>query len=274
MENFSIDNIQETIGEILVLYGFSLLSALIVLVLGWWVLKLIRNGFSKGLEKSNTDPSLQRFLTKLVDAILKVLLIITVISMLGVETTSFIAIIGAAGLAVGLALQGSLANFAGGVLILTFKPFKVGDFITANGISGTVREIGIIYTVLYTPQNQRITIPNGSLSNSSVTNFSAEDTRRLDMIFGIGYGDDIPKAKEIIQRVFESDERVLKDKGVVIGLAELGDSSVDFTVRVWCKSADFFVLMWDMNQKVKMTFDQEGVSIPFPQRDVHLFQEK
>ena len=178
----------------------------------------------------------------------------------------------AAGLAVGLALQGSLANFAGGVLILIFKPFKVGDVIDAQGFLGSVREITILYTIVDTFDNRRIVIPNGQLSNASLTNLSAYETRRCDMTFGIGYGDDIDKAKAICRRLIEADERALKEPAPVVVVGGLGDSSVDLTVRAWTKSSDLWPFYWDMQERVKKAFDAEGISIPFPQRDVHLYQ--
>ena len=193
--------------------------------------------------------------------------------MLGIETTSFVAILGAAGLAVGLALQGGLANFAGGVLILIFKPFKVGDFIDAQGHAGVVSEITVFTTVLKTPDNKTIIIPNGALSNGSMVNYSTEEKRRVDMVFGIGYGDDIAKAKQVLKRIVDEDERVLKDPAPQIVVAELADSSVNFNFRVWCTGSDYWSIYFDMNEKVKLEFDKEGVSIPFPQRDVHLYNQ-
>ena len=192
--------------------------------------------------------------------------------MIGIETTSFVAIIGAAGLAVGLALQGSLANFAGGVLILLFKPFKVGDVVETQGYLGKVHEIRIFNTVMKTFDNKTIIIPNGAVSGSSIVNFSTEPQRRVDMTFGIGYGDDIKKAKQILQNLVDADSRILKEPAPQIALSELGDSSVNFVVRVWCEAAEYWNIYFEMQEKVKMTFDQEGISIPFPQRDVHLYQ--
>ncbi|HAS76051.1 MAG TPA: mechanosensitive ion channel protein MscS, partial [Marinobacter adhaerens] len=218
------------------------------------------------------DPTLNKFLCGLIGAILKILLLISVASMVGIATTSFIAIIGAAGLAVGLALQGSLANFAGGVLILIFKPFKVGDTIDAQGYLGSVREISILYTIVDTFDNRRIVIPNGQLANASLTNLSAYETRRCDMSFGIGYGDDIDKAKAICKRLIEEDERALKDPEPLVVVGALGESSVDLTVRAWTKSGDLWPFYWDMHEKVKKAFDAEGISIPFPQRDVHMIK--
>ena len=251
--------------------GPNLVLAIITLIVGLWVIKLLGKGFERAMDKGSLEISLKRFLLSLARILLKVMLFISVISMLGVQTTSFIALLGAAGLAVGLALQGSLANFAGGVLLLLFKPFKVGDFIDAQGFLGTVHSIQVFNTVLKTPDNKTIVIPNGDLSNGSITNFSTESTRRIDMTFGIGYSDDIKKAKDLLNRLVKEDERILKDPASMVVLSELGDSSVNFAVRVWCNSADFWGIKCDMQENVKLTFDSEGISIPFPQRDVHVY---
>lgn len=251
-------------------YAPKVLLAIITLVIGLWLINRFVNVLDAKLGKK--DPTLNKFLCGLISAILKILLLISVASMVGIATTSFVAIIGAAGLAVGLALQGSLANFAGGVLILIFKPFKVGDAIEAQGYLGSVREISILYTIIDTFDNRRIVIPNGSLSNASLTNLSAYETRRCDMKFGIGYDDDIDKAKAICKRLIEEDERALKDPAPLIVVGGLGDSSVDLTVRAWTKSSDLWPFYWDMQERVKKAFDAEGISIPFPQRDVHMYK--
>jgi len=253
-------------------YGPKLLLAIAVLIIGLWVIKMVLRGVRKAMEKGRTDISLQRFLLSLVSILLKALLFISVASMVGIATTSFVAILGAAGLAVGLALQGSLANFAGGVLILLFKPFKVGDFIDAQGHAGSVHSIQVFHTILKTPDNKTIIIPNGALSNGSIVNFSTESQRRVDMSFGIGYTDDIAKAKSIIKRLVDSDQRILQDPAPAIVLSELADSSVNFAVRVWCNASDYWGIFFDMQEKVKLEFDKKGVSIPFPQQDVHVFQ--
>jgi small conductance mechanosensitive channel len=246
------------------------LLAIVTLLIGLWLIKRAVAVIDRQL--GSRDPTLNSFLCGLISITLKVMLLISVASMVGIATTSFIAVIGAAGLAVGLALQGSLANFAGGVLILIFKPFKVGDAIEAQGFVGAVAEIQVLYTVLNTFDNRRIVIPNGSLSNGTVTNISAYDTRRCDMSFGIGYSDDIDKAKAVCKRLVEEDVRVLAEPAPLIVVGALGESSVELTVRVWTKSSDLWPLYWDMQEKVKKTFDAEGISIPFPQRDVHLYQ--
>jgi len=268
-----IEKYWNQIADLVIEYGATLLLAIIVLIIGLWLIKRVVKMVNRTMEKRQVDPSLRPFLSSITKALLTIMLVITVASMVGVEMTSFVAVLGAAGLAVGLALQGSLANFAGGVLILLLKPFKVGDFIEANGYSGTVHEIQIFYTYITTTQNQEIVIPNGDLSNNAIKNYSYHDTRRLDMTFGIGYEDDIDQAKKILRDLVESDERILKDKGVDVFLETLADSSVNFHVRAWAKSSDFWDIYNNMNEKVKKAFDAAGVSIPFPQRDVHLFQE-
>ncbi|WP_412536653.1 mechanosensitive ion channel family protein [Marinobacter sp. MIT932201] len=251
-------------------YAPKVVLAIVTLIVGMWLINRFVGVLDNKLGKK--DPTLNKFLCGLIGAILKILLLISVASMVGIATTSFIAIIGAAGLAVGLALQGSLANFAGGVLILIFKPFKVGDTIDAQGYLGSVREISILYTIVDTFDNRRIVIPNGQLANASLTNLSAYETRRCDMSFGIGYGDDIDKAKAVCKRLIEEDERALKDPEPLIVVGALGESSVDLTVRAWTKSADLWPFYWDMHEKVKKAFDAEGISIPFPQRDVHMIK--
>jgi small conductance mechanosensitive channel len=260
----------EEAGSMILTYAPKVLLAILVLIIGLWIIKRISRGMTNLMTKRNVDPSLIPFLRGLIGVLLKVMLVISVVSMLGVETTSFIAILGAAGLAVGLALSGTLQNFAGGVMILIFKPFKVGDFIDAQGHMGTVREIQIFNTIMKTPDNKTVIIPNGGLATGSMVNFSTEPTRRVDMSFGIGYSDDIDKAKSILMRLLEEDERVLKDPAPAVAVAELADSSVNFNVRPWVNAGDYWGVYLDMQEKVKKAFDAEGVSIPFPQMDVHV----
>ena len=259
--------------EMTMSYGPRLILAIIVLIVGLWIVNRVVALMGKGMEKSNTEPTLARFLGNLVSIGLKALVLISVAGMIGIQTTSFIAILGAAGLAVGLALQGSLANFAGGVLVLLFKPYKVGDYVEAQGIGGTVKEIQIFNTIINTPDNKRIIVPNGAISNGIITNYSAEPTRRVDFVFGIGYGDDIAKAKDVIKGLVEKDERIFDDPAFQIVVSNLGDSSVDITVRVWANASDYWGIKFDLTERVKLAFDEAGISIPFPQRDVHLYQE-
>lgn len=261
-----------TLQTLAVAYAPKLLLALATLLIGWKLVGVALNLMDKALQKGGTEPTLQRFLHSLANAMLKALLLISVASMVGIETTSFIAVLGAAGLAIGLALQGSLSNFAGGVLILLFKPIKVGDFIEAQGHAGVVDEIQIFTTVLKTGDNKTIIVPNGPLANGSIVNYSTQTKRRVDFVFGIGYGDDIDKAREVIRGILDSDERVHKDPEPLIVVSALADSSVNFTVRVWVDSANYWGVFFATTEAVKKRFDQEGVSIPFPQRDVHVYQ--
>ena len=274
MENFNIEVITKWIYDLAVTKGIQIVIALVVLIIGLWIIKVIVNSLGKMMEKKNTDPSLRPFLKSMASVLLKIMLIISVMGMMGIEMTSFIAVLGAAGLAVGMALSGTLQNFAGGVMLLIFKPFRVGDFIEAQGFMGTVSEIQIFNTILKTPDNKTIIIPNGGLSTGPMTNFSTEKTRRVDFSFGIGYGDDIDKAKSVLEGILAEDARILKDPEPFIAVGELADSSVNFTVRVWVDGADYWGVHFDTIEKVKKAFDKEGISIPFPQTDVHLFTEK
>ncbi len=253
-------------------YGPKLVGALVVLIIGSWIIKAINNALIKLMNKSKIDNTLQPFLKSLSATILKLLLVISVLGMLGVEMTSFIAILGAAGLAIGMALSGTLQNFAGGVMILIFKPFKQGDVIEAQGFIGSVKEIQIFNTLLKTGDNKIIIIPNGGLSTSAMTNFSTESTRRVDWTIGIGYGDDVDKARQHIKNLCDADSRILKDPEVFIAVSELADSSVNFTVRAWVNAADYWGVYFDMNETIYKTFDQQGLNIPYPQMDVHLHQ--
>ncbi len=252
-------------------YAPKLLLAIITLIAGLWILKKVIKLIRKIMAKSSVDLALQTFIVPLLSILFKVLLILSVISMVGIETTSFIAILASAGFAIGMALQGSLGNFAGGVLILLLKPYKIDDFIEAQGFMGFVKEIHIFNTVLLTVDNKRVFIPNGAISNGPITNFTAEDKRRLDLSFGIGYGDDIDKAKGIIEKIIKEDERVLPEPAYLVAVGQLGDNSVNFTVRVWCKTDDYWNINFDIHEKVKKEFDANGISIPFPQRDIHVY---
>ncbi|MEM9324976.1 MAG: mechanosensitive ion channel domain-containing protein [Bacteroidota bacterium] len=253
--------------------GPQVVGAIVTLIIGLWIIKAIVRGIERVMRKRNVDESLVPFLRSLIGALLKVMLIISVVGMIGVEMTSFVAIIGAAGLAVGLALQGTLQNFAGGVIILLLKPFKVGDFIDAAGHTGSVHEIQIFTTTLKTPDNKTIIIPNGELSNASMTNFSTEPRRRVDWTFGVGYGDDADKTKAVLLKLIAADERILKDPEPFIALSALADSSVNFVVRAWVNSSDYWGVFFDMNEKVYKTFAEEGLNIPFPQMDVHVHKD-
>ena len=258
------------LSEVGVAWGLKLLGAIIVLIIGLWIIKTIMKKLNTLMEKKETDPSLGSFLTSMFSITLKILLFISVLTMLGVQMTSFIAILGAAGLAVGLALSGTLQNFAGGVMILLFKPFKVGDFIDAQGYMGSVKEIQIFITILTTPDNKTVIIPNGGLSTGSLINYSAEPTRRVNWSFGIAYGDDFDKAKTMILDLLKADKRILTDPEPNIFLGEMADSSVNITTRAWVKGDDYWGVFFDMNEKFYKNADKHGLSIPFPQMDVHL----
>lgn len=272
MDNFDLSSVD--LMQLITDYGLNLLFAILTLVVGLWIAKQIVKAVRKGLDKGDTEETLKGFAVSLVSVLLKILVYITALGMLGVEMTSFIAILAAAGLAVGLALSGTLQNFAGGVMILFFRPFRVGHFIEAQGHMGTVKEIQIFVTILTTPDNKTIIIPNGPLATESLTNFSREPTRRVDWTFGIGYGDDIDKAYEVIKRLLSEDDRILNDPEPFMAIKELGDSSVNITVRAWVNSPDYWGVFFRMNEEVYKTFESEGLSIPFPQRDVHIFNEK
>lgn len=254
-------------------YGQKLGMGILILVIGLWIAGMITNGVKKLMAKRNLDPALQSFLGSMLGMTLKVLVVISALGTLGVEMTSFVAILGAAGLAVGMALSGTLQNFAGGVMILIFKPFKVGDVIQAQGYTGSVAEIQIFNTILKTPDNKTIIIPNGGLSTGSMVNFSTEARRRVDWTIGIGYGDDVDKAKSVIQGMIDTDSRILKDPAPFIAVSELADSSVNFTVRAWVEAGDYWGVFFDMNENVYKTFDKEGLNIPFPQMDVHVHKD-
>ncbi len=254
-------------------YSMQILAAIVILVVGLWLAKKIKACFVSALNKKEVDPTLIGFFSSTLHGGLVLFIVIAAIGKLGVQTTSFVAVIGAAGLAVGLALQGSLSNFASGFLLILFKPFKVGDVIKAGGEAGVVVEVGILTTELKTPDNVKIIMPNSSIMGGSITNMSAHPTRRVDMVVGVGYGDDLNKAKQIMEDLLAADERVLKDPAPTVAVSNLGDSSVDFVVRPWVNSADYWAVKFDFTKSVKEKFDAEGVSIPFPQRDVHLFQE-
>lgn len=268
----SFDYYFHLLEQYLVAYTPKLILAIITLFVGLWLVKKIVGLMMKAMEKKDTDVSLRRFLESLLSILLKTLLIISVISMIGIETSSFIAILAAAGFAIGMALQGSLGNFAGGVLILIFKPFKVGDVIEAQGFLGAVNTIGVFNTIMKTPDNRTILLPNGPLAGGAITNLSTEPQRRVDMTFGIGYDDDIAKAKEKINEIISKDERILKVPAPQVAVSELADSSVNFVVRVWCDSANYWGIFFDMHENVKIEFDNANISIPYPQTDVHVHQ--
>jgi small conductance mechanosensitive channel len=255
-------------------YGVKIISALLVLMIGFWVAKMIKKGVVKVMGKRGVDPTLISFVSSLLFMVMKIFVIVAALEKLNIRTTSFIAILGAAGLAIGLALQGSLANFAAGVLMIIFKPFKLGDVIEAGGSVGSVLEIGIFTTILKSPDNKKMIVPNAQVTGGTITNINTFGTRRVDLVAGIGYGDDIDKAKSVLEGIIAADDRILKDPEPTIAVVELADSSVNFVVRPWTKSADYWGVYFDTTETIKKRFDEEGISIPFPQRDVHLYEHK
>ncbi len=252
--------------------GPQILLAIIVLIIGLRLIKFVIKLLNKGFEAKNLDPTLRPFLSNLINWGLKVLLIVSVAGMVGIANTSFVAIIGAAGLAIGFALQGTLANFAGGVLILIFKPFKVGDLIDAQGYLGVVEEIEIFVTKILTPDNRLVIIPNGALSNGSLKNLTAKNKVRVDLTIGIAYDEDVKQARNLLVDVMNKHDKVLQDPAPFVGVSELADSAINLAVRPWCDPADYWDVYFDILEGSKDALDQAGITIPFPQRDVHLYQ--
>ena len=265
-----MDETIEGIVELAMLYGVQVILALTIFIVGKWVAKKIANIVQRVLAKNNVDPAIQHFVGSLVSWVLIIFVVIASLGQLGIQTASFVAIVGAAGLAVGLALQGSLANFAAGVLILIFRPFKVGDFIEVAGVSGVVQKIQIFTTELHSPDNKKIIVPNGGVISGNITNYSANDTRRVDLVFGVGYGDDINAAKAVLQSVVAAEPKVLQDPAPTIAVVELADSSVNLVCRPWVNTADYWDVYFNITEAAKKALDAEGISIPFPQRDLHL----
>ena len=246
--------------------------AIAIFYIGKLVVSMIVRGMRKVMQKQEIDKTLETFVSNLVRMVLMVIVVIAAISQLGIETTSFIAIFGAAGLAVGLALQGSLSNFAAGVLIVLFRPYRVGDFIEGAGIAGVVEQVQILTTVLRTGDNKRIIVPNGQIMDSIITNYSANDTRRVDMVVGVSYDDDLDTVRSVLEELVAAEERILDDPACTIAVSELADSSVNFVVRPWVQTGDYWGVKFDMTEAIKKRFDKEGISFPFPQQDVHLYK--
>ncbi len=275
--NLDLGNAYETMQtfavEVGLEFGLSLFTALAIFVIGRWVAKALSRGLRKVLQAQKVDKILETFVSNIVYWLLMAFVIIAAITELGVKTTSFIAVVGAAGLAIGLAMQGSLSNFAAGVLIVLFRHYKVGDYIEAGGVGGSVMAVQILTTTLKTPDNKTIIIPNSQIMNGIITNYSANDTRRVDMTFGVGYDDDIDKVRTAIKEVIEADSRVHKEPAPVIVVGALADSSVNFNVRPWVNTSDYWPVYWDLTEAIKKRFDKDGISIPFPQRDVHIVKD-
>ncbi len=269
--DFNADSIMTFIETDGLDWGVKVLGAIAIYWIGKRIVRFLSNVARKVMGRAKMDDILVSFLGNIIYGIGLAFVIIAALSNLGIETTSLAAVIAAAGLAIGLALQGSLSNFAAGVMIIAFRPFKKGDFVEVAGTAGTVTEVSIFNTILRTPDNKTIIVPNGNITSDNIINYSANDTRRVDMKFGIGYDDDLLKAKTLLGEILAADERILKDPEPVVAVAELGDSSVNFVVRPWVKSADYWAVNFDLHEKVKLAFDAAGISIPFPQQDVHMY---
>lgn len=256
--------------DLLIQYGVNLISAILILFIGNLIVKGIANGVAKVLRKKNMDEAVVEFLHSLVRYLLFVIVLIAALGRLGVQTASVVAVIGAAGLAIGLALQGSLSNFAAGVLIVAFRPFKSGDYVEIGGVAGSVESIQIFQTILTTPDNKMVVVPNGAVISGAIMNYSHHETRRIDYVIGVSYDADLKKTKEVLTRIVEADPRVLKDPAPTVGVVALADSSVNFVVRPWVKTPDYWAVYFDLLQAIKEELDQENIAIPYPQMDVHL----
>ena len=252
--------------------AINLVTAIVIFYVGKWAANLIARGLRRLMQKQQIDKTLETFVSNLVRMVLMVFVVIAAISAVGIQTTSLIAVLGAAGLAVGLALQGSLAKFAAGLLIVLFRPYKVGDFIEGAGVAGSVVSVQILTTVLKTGDNKQVIVPNSQIMGSIITNYSANDTRRIDMVVGVGYDDNLDTVRKAIEGLVAADDRVLDDPACTIAVSELADSSVNFVVRPWVKTEDYWAVKFDLTEAIKKRFDEEGISIPFPQQDVHLYQ--
>ena len=268
---FNLDgNLWNQVSELLSSFGLSLFIALTILIAGRQVVKIVIKVISSALERSNTEDTVRIFVTNLLNTLLMIVVFIAAINQLGIQTTSIIAVLGAAGLAIGLALQGSLSNFAAGILIVIYRPYKVGDYIQADNHLGTVDDIQIFSTVLKTPDNKLVIVPNGSIMNGSIVNFSNQDKRRVDIIASCSYEDDIDKVKSVLADILSQDDRILSDPEPRIAVSELADSSVNLIVRPWVKNSDYINVYYSLLEEIKKRFDQEGISIPYPQNDVHI----
>jgi small conductance mechanosensitive channel len=271
--DLSIGTAQRVLDQIygyLAQYGLKILGAILIFIVGRWIAKAVSNLAGKALSKAKMDETLVRFIKDLCYIALLTFVIIAALSKIGIQTASFIAVLGAAGLAVGLALQGSLANFASGVLMLIFKPMRVGDYVEAGGAAGSVAEIGIFTTVLNSPDNVRIIVPNSQVMGGNIKNYTVNGTRRVDLVIGVSYEDDLKKVRKVIEKVLAADERILPEPATVVAVSALADSSVNFVVRPWVKSGDYWPTYFDLTAKIKVALEENGLTIPFPQRDVHV----
>jgi small conductance mechanosensitive channel len=269
-----LNTILPKLQELITLYGLKIIAAAVIFIVGRWVAKGLKRLIVRALTKGKVDQTLVSFLGHLTYFTLLAFVIIAALNQLGIQTTSFIAILGAAGLAVGLALQGSLANFAAGILMIIFRPFRVGDYVEGGGTAGIVEEIQIFTTKLRTPDNKSIIIPNSKITGDNIVNYSAKDSRRMDMIVGVSYDDDYDQVKEVLQDILAKDGRILEEPPPTIGIVEFGDNSVNFAFRPWVKTAEYWDVYFALTEAIKKRFDEEGITIPYPQRDVHLFEHK
>ena len=261
-------------GGIIGIWLINIIAAVLIFIIGRIIARWLTRLVGKLMEKQNIELTLVNFLKNIIYYALMIAVIIAALNRLGINTTSFVAVVGAAGLAIGLALKDSLGNFSAGVMLILFRPFKLGDFVTAGGVSGTVKEITIFNTVMATGDNQKVIVPNSAIMGNVITNVTANTTRRIDLVFGIGYDDDMTRAKEIISRVISEESRILADPAPTIAVAELADSSVNIVARPWVNTGDYWAVRFDLTEKIKREFDENGISIPFPQRDVHIHQVK
>ena len=268
-----MEEVLQTIYTYLATYGLKVLAALVILIVGRWLALIISNIIQKALIKARVDETLANFVKNLSYIAMLVFVVISAINKLGADTTSFAVVVGAAGLAIGFALQGSLGNFAAGVMLIIFKPFKVGDFIEAAGQKGTVKEIQIFNTILNSPDNVRIIIPNGQVTGTNIMNYTINGTRRVDLVIGVSYEDDLKKTQQVIRDVLAGDDRILPEPAFTVAVSGLGDSSVNFVVRPWVKATDYWSVYFDLTEKIKLALDKNGITIPFPQRDVHIINE-
>ena len=266
-----IEQLLQKVYEICTVFGVKIVGAIVVFIIGRWVTKFIANLIRKLMDKREVDPTVTKFVGNLTYFALLTFVVLAALGLVGIQTTSFIAVLGAAGLAIGLSLQSSLSNFASGVMLIIFRPFKVGDFVEAGGISGVIEEITVFSTKMRTGDNREVIVPNGKIYGDTIVNYSARDTRRIDMVFGIGYDDNIQQARDIMNNILNEHELILKDPAPVILVSELGDSSINFAVRPWVNSGDYWNVRSELMQTIKEAFDANGISIPYPQRDVHLY---
>ncbi|MFC1829181.1 mechanosensitive ion channel family protein [Thermodesulfobacteriota bacterium] len=270
----NLEKVMDTIINLISIYALKFIAAVLIIIIGKWLSRKISNLIVKLLEKNKVDATLIGFSKSITYYTLLIVVLIAAAGQLGINTTSLLTIVGAAGLAVGLALKDSLSNFASGAMLILFRPFNVGDFVDAGGVAGTVERITIFNTIFKTPDNKKVIAPNSSITGSVITNNTANPTRRVDMVAGIGYDDDIAKTKEVLLDLVKADPRILSDPAPKVALSELADSSVNFVVRPWVKTEDYWDVYFDLTEQIKIAFDKEGISIPYPQQDVHLFTEQ